>query len=114
MIAAAAAMAVASVPALTQTTTAAAPTWQSYQKVMANAYEGAGTGASLVIELPGHFSSCDAYSTGQISLSVVGADQYHVLTEVVLMAVSEGLSVSVETNGCVNGRANVIGLKLGE
>lgn len=90
-----------------------ADTWQGYQLVSDNYFEGTGNAAHIVVVLPGNFNSCGWDNAGMIQLSVVGAEQYRALTELLLVAMSEGRTVSVATGGCSGNRANIIGLKLG-
>lgn len=91
----------------------AADGWQGYQTVADNFFEGSGPNSHMVVVLSGNFNGCGWDNAGQINLTTVGSDQYRALSEVLLVALSEGRMVSVYTNGCVNGRASVTGLKLG-
>jgi hypothetical protein len=93
---------------------AATTGWQPYAKVSDNYFEGAGTTANIVLVLADNFNSCGADNTGQISLSVVGSDQYQALAQAALVAISEGRTLSLQISGCTSGRAVITGLRLGD
>ena len=90
----------------------AADGWQNYMTVTSNYFEGIGDAHRIVLTMENSFHTCGWNTGANINLNVVGPEAFKTLTSVVLSSWMANKKLSLNVQGCLGDRANVVALRI--